>query len=74
MKFDPKITSTEKKTGYESDNKDNDEEMLKIILISKFDKTKNPHIETFIKVKILQITWRVNWGLRLKKVKNMNVI
>ena len=56
MKFDPKITSTEKKTGYESDNKDNDEEMLKIILISKFDKTKNPHIETFIKVKILQIS------------------
>ena len=51
MKFDPKITSTEKKTGYESDNKDNDEEMLKIILISKFDKTKNPHIESFIKVK-----------------------
>ena len=50
MKFDPKITSTE------SDNKDNDEEMLKILLISKFDKTKNPHIETFIKVKILQIT------------------
>ena len=68
MKFDPKITSTE------SDNKDNDEEMLKILLISKFDKTKNPHIETFIKVKILQITWRVNLGLRLKKVKNMNVI
>ena len=40
MQFDPKITSTEKNTGYESDNKDNDEEMLKIILISKFDKTK----------------------------------
>jgi hypothetical protein len=50
MKFDPKITSTEKKIGYESDNKDNDEEMLKV------DITKNPHIETFIKVKILQIT------------------
>ena len=27
MKFDPKITSTDKKTGDRSDNKDNDEEV-----------------------------------------------
>ena len=48
MQFDPQITSTEKKTGDESDKKDNDEEMLKFILNSKQDNIKNPPIEIFL--------------------------
>ena len=49
MKFDPKITSTDKKTGDRSDNKDNDEE-LKSNCTVKDDNTNDPPIE----VKILQ--------------------
>ena len=47
MKFDPKITSTDKKTGDGSDNKDIDEEILKSILTIKDDNTNKPPIEIF---------------------------
>ena len=56
MKFDHQTTSTEKKTGDESDKKDDDEEMLKFILNSKQDNIKNPPIEIFLEVKILKIS------------------
>ena len=50
MKFDPKITSTDKKTGDRSDNKDTDEEILKLKMT-----TPTTLLLKSLKVKILQI-------------------
>jgi hypothetical protein len=50
MKFDPKITSTDKKTGDRSDSKINDEEILKLKIT-----TPTTLLFKSLKVKIFQI-------------------